>query len=259
MGLGNRAIARDTPAVREPGVVTAPSWPGAGTDGRAPTAWECDEHLSHIFQDLRLLVALPPQVLAERIGTTPEMLGVLESGRIADFPEGPEFTRIVHTYAGLARIDPRPILGRAVMLRLMAPPPPLPPPRPPAPVVALNAASASVRTNALVPVVVPARQPLPVPVPAPTGGELRRRGRGRRLLAVTFPVALLAAAGVLLTQRPSALYQGAAMLPEPLSTLARLAVDVGVAQTAPVIGGLRWIDVGDPRLRKTDKLPGNSR
>jgi hypothetical protein len=43
-------------------------------------------------------------------------------------------------------------------------------------------------------------------------------------------------------------------LPEPLAKLVRPVADYLVVRLAPRRDGLRWVEVGDPRARKADKL-----
>jgi transcriptional regulator with XRE-family HTH domain len=85
----------------------------------------------------------------------------------------------------------------------------------------------------------------------------RRRRRFRRsLAALGIPIALIAAVFALLQTAPRPLYAFAGMMPGPLATPVRGIVDIIVTQTAPIKDGLRWIDTGDPRLRKNDRLLG---
>ncbi len=87
------------------------------------------------------------------------------------------------------------------------------------------------------------------------GREARRRRRLRRSLAAFgLPLALIVAVFALLQTAPRPLYAFAALVPGSLATPVRSLVDLIVTQTAPVKDGLRWIDAGDPRLRKGDRL-----
>ena len=54
---------------------------------------------------------------------------------------------------------------------------------------------------------------------------------------------------------PGPLYLAVSLLPKQVSAPVRGGVDALVLATAPAKDGLRWIDVGDPQLRKSDKLP----
>jgi hypothetical protein len=72
---------------------------------------------------------------------------------------------------------------------------------------------------------------------------------GRILFAIAVPVGLL----VLLTQS-SVLQAAVAQLPPRMARIVRGAQDYVTVQLAPVRDGLRWIDVRDPRSRRSDKL-----
>jgi hypothetical protein len=105
----------------------------------------------------------------------------------------------------------------------------------------------------------PALSPHEVAASAPADPDraLRRRRRLRRgVTALGVPVMLVVAVFLLLQTAPRPLYAFAAMMPGPLMAPMRSVVDTIVYQTAPVKDGLRWIDAGDPRLRKGDRLTG---
>ena len=52
---------------------------------------------------------------------------------------------------------------------------------------------------------------------------------------------------------------GVALLPGPAEAAVRAGVDYVVLLAAPRREGLRWIEMGDPRLRKADKLQTSAR
>jgi hypothetical protein len=72
---------------------------------------------------------------------------------------------------------------------------------------------------------------------------------GRALFAVTVPVALV----VLITQT-SVLEAAVSKLPPSVARIVRGAQNYVIVQLAPIRDGLRWIDVPDPRTRRSDKL-----
>ena len=72
---------------------------------------------------------------------------------------------------------------------------------------------------------------------------------GRILFAIAVPVGLL----VLLTQS-SVLKAAVSQLPPGMARIVRGAQNYVTMQLAPVRDGLRWIDVRDPRSRRSDKL-----
>lgn len=52
---------------------------------------------------------------------------------------------------------------------------------------------------------------------------------------------------------PRAAYTSVAYFPARLQEPVRKVIDLAIQQTSAVRDGLRWIDVGDPRIRKTDR------
>ena len=78
----------------------------------------------------------------------------------------------------------------------------------------------------------------------------RRIGRGIVLFASGF---VIAGAFYLMQSATRAMYGAVGIMPVALHAPTRSLVDFVVYQTAPVHDGLRWIDVGDPRLRKADR------
>ena len=56
-------------------------------------------------------------------------------------------------------------------------------------------------------------------------------------------------------QFPLVLYATVAPFPSVIATPLRGAIDHAVMFLAPVREGLAWIDIGDPRARKADRLP----
>jgi hypothetical protein len=81
----------------------------------------------------------------------------------------------------------------------------------------------------------------------------------RRVLGLICLVALPAL--LMLTARlfPTALYGLVSPLPSVLATPLKLGTDHLVAAFSPEHDGLTWIDIGDPRLRKSDRLPERAR
>jgi hypothetical protein len=76
---------------------------------------------------------------------------------------------------------------------------------------------------------------------------------------LTAPVALIAAVVYLAQAAPQPLYRAISLLPGPVEAVMRVGLDYVVLLTAPRREGLRWIEVTDPRLRKTDKLQTSAR
>ena len=86
-----------------------------------------------------------------------------------------------------------------------------------------------------------------------------RRRRARALFALSAPVALFAAVVYLAHAMPQPVYRAIVLLPDPAEGVVRAGLDYLVLLTAPRRDGLRWIEVGDPRLRKADKLQTSTR
>ncbi len=202
------------------------------------------QEVGRFFVDLRRAFRASQAQIAAHLATRPDIIAALEAGHVRALPPWPETTRIVRGYAALASLDPRPALHSLEML---------------------------LQAEALSPTPPPASKPklarLPAPRTAPRHdepfddedagalGNLRElwdSGVGqaaRVLLAITIPVALV----VLVTQT-SVLEAAVSKLPPPVARFVRGAQNYVIVQFAPVRDGLRWIDVPDPRSRRTDKL-----
>ena len=75
------------------------------------------------------------------------------------------------------------------------------------------------------------------------------------ILLAAIPALVLVAA----RQHPVVLYAAVAPMPAFVGNPLRMGLDQLVSGFAPVRDGLTWIDVGDPRARKADRLPEHSR
>ena len=243
------------PAVGDGGRFTPRAHLGADTDA---SGWR-DEQLAQIFRSMRLTMKVSRETIARRLATTTACVDSFEAGAVSALPHGKETDRIVRGYCELLRVDPQPILWRirshmqALASQARAPAP-TPPSRAPVPTTAGRAAARS------------------QPVAASEGaksertqgertktGAPRRRRRARALFALSAPVALLAALVYLAHAAPKPMYRAAALLPGPIEGVVRAGLDYLVLLTAPRLEGLRWIEVGDPRVRKADKLQTNAR
>ncbi len=82
------------------------------------------------------------------------------------------------------------------------------------------------------------------------------RGRAASLGIVAGVPAMLLALGWL---SPALLYAAVSPLPQAIAAPVVWCVDHVVTWVAPTREGLTWIDIGDPRLRKADRLPERGR
>ena len=90
-----------------------------------------------------------------------------------------------------------------------------------------------------------------------------RSGRGRRrartLFVLTAPIALLAGAIYVAQTAPGEVYGAIRLLPDPIASPVRAGFDYFMLLTAQRRDGLKWLDAGDPRARKADKLQTGTR
>jgi hypothetical protein len=203
-----------------------------------------DVQISSIFRNMRSATRLSREALARRLATSPRTIEDLENGALASLPHWRETVRVVRSYCEILRLDPQPILWRMQsqweVFGAHADDPP----------------TGSSR-----------RQP---PSPPPSllrkGGTRDRpaeRERGRRrartMFAISAPLVLAALAFYAAQAAPAPIYRAIGLLPERMAGPARAGMDSLVLYSAPRRDGLRWVDVGDPQLRKVDKLQTSSR
>ena len=211
----------------------APS--GAPLGGRGP-----DPQIGQVFRSMRATLQAPREAIARRLATTPGVIEDLENGSVASLPHWRETVRIVRTYCELLRLNPDPLLWHIdQLLRSGAGAP--------------GADEATAR---------PAAPPPPLALRKPQSREPfpreRRTGVGRLLLLATPPVVVAAAASLAILV-PGPIYKTITLLPASVAEPARLGLDLLVLYSAPRRDGFKWIDVGDPRLRKVDKVRTKAR
>lgn len=88
--------------------------------------------------------------------------------------------------------------------------------------------------------------------PAASAARRRRRQRRTALVAAPLLTVVLLFAGMMFAPRP--FYRVTKYLPSAVAMPVLAMLDAAVTQTATVKDGLRWIELGDPRLRKGDRL-----
>lgn len=202
----------------------------------APATPGRDPQIGHIFRNMRAAARLPREAIARRLATTPATIEDLETGAISSLPHWRETVRVVRGYCEILRLDPEPLLWR-IQNQLRAggsqeDPPTRPPGLPPA---LLRKDRPRIRVS-------------------------RRSGHSaRRLLAMSAPLVVVGAVLYAASAAPGPIYRAITLLPAPLAGAARAGLDNFLLYSTPRRDGLRWIDVGDPQLRKGDKLQTSTR
>jgi len=199
-----------------------------------------DEQLGNIFRNMRLALKLTREGVARRLGVLPSVIDTFEAGVVTALPPWQEVVRIVGGYCELLRIDSEPILWRISSQ--------------------LQAASSNINSTSL-------RQAVPAKTTSRSARReereqprsTRRGRRARRLFALSVPIALLAGAIYVAQTLPGEVYRAISMLPAQVAAPARTGFDYLVLLTAPRRDGLRWLETGDPKLRKADKLQTGTR
>jgi hypothetical protein len=179
---------------------------------------------------------VPREAIARRLATTPAIIEDLENGVVGGLPHWRETVRIVRGYCELLRLDPEPLLWRIQQLLKGTP-------RSDSALARLPVPSLPALRNA------PGRQR----VARPARGGLRKI-----LWLASFPIAVTGLA-YLAILAPAPLYRAISLLPASMAVPARAGLDKFLLYSAPRRDGLKWIDVGDPRLRKVDKLSTKAR
>jgi hypothetical protein len=201
-----------------------------------------DEQLGSIFHNLRVSLSLSREGMAGHLGVTTSIVDTFEAGVVTALPPWQETRRIVCGYCALVRIDPEPILWRissqlqaaASHIRAATARPPVP-----AKPAALRHARRPERED------------------APRAG--RRGRRARNLFVLTAPIAFLAGAIYVVQAVPGEVYRAIRLLPAQIAAPVRTGFDYLLLLTAPRREGLKWLETGDPRLRKADKLQPGTR
>lgn len=196
-----------------------------------------DEQIGDVFRKMRMMTGWSRDQVARQLGTSVAVIELLEAGALRGLPAWPQTQRIITSYGALVGIDARPLLRR-IAAQLAAP-----------------AVAAREPAERVEPIDVPT-----MPQPASTARNLRRRRRARRAFyAVSAPM-LAAGLGIWLAHtQPPALMAAVNALPTPISRPIRTTLDYILMQSAPRRDGLRWIEVSDPRTRKSDRLAGQAR
>lgn len=203
-----------------------------------------DVQIGHIFSNMRSAMRLSREAIARRLATTPGTIEDLENGAISSLPHWRETSRIVRLYCEILRLDPQPILWRMQSV--------------------IGAAGGAYEDD---PPTRNATRPGPPPALLRNDRKEQTKGRSsgrtqrraRRMFAVSTPLVLAAAAFYVAQTAPGPIYRLIGVMPAPIAGAARAGMDSLVLFSAPRRDGLRWVDVGDPQLRKGDKLQTSNR
>jgi cytoskeletal protein RodZ len=188
---------------------------------------------------MRAATRLTRENIARRLATTPAIIEDLENGAVSSLPHWRETVRIVRSYCELLRLDPEPLLWRFQQL--------------------LQSGTANGAGHELAAARPPSPPPLALRAP-PLREPVARRGGGLRKVLLLAAMPIAAATLILLAAlAPAPIYRAISLLPASLAEPARAGMDSFVLTSARREKGLRWIDVGDPQLRKVDKLPTKPR
>lgn len=216
------------------GAVAHARAPGAGLPAQSADTGQ-------LFLELRRCLKLPLPELARRLETRIDVIQALESGDMTRLPPWPETVRVVSAYTLLAKIDPRPVLhvlGERISAERTIPGPRSAPQ--PAAGKSVRAAEADM-----------------------TGGESRMAGILARLRSVPMPThpmmrwgglagVLIVAAIALTSQLPKASASGSGF--SVSNMLGGFSSLFATSERTVSRDGMRWIEVEDPRARKSDKL-----
>jgi Helix-turn-helix domain len=197
------------------------------------------------FVELRRYLGLSIHQAAAIVETHPDVIQALEAGSLAELPAWPETHRIVTLYAGLAAIDPAPVLHN---LRLVCMPGPTVVAAAQGPAPAQYAAAAQQ---------VPRAAAGPMPAPPEAGEPARGLWSRWPLKRMALAVAIMSLLGA--TAQGSVRQAAMGALPQPAARVLYAVEDAVLVSLARRVDGLAWIEVSDPRTRRRDKLPTRTR
>ena len=234
MGRGSGvSAARPRASGRQPRVDDVP-------DGGATSQIRTD--VARFFVDLRRTIGVSPVQAATHLRTSLPVIFALEQADIHSLPPWPEVQRIVTAYAAWTGIDGRPVLTalgillrEAAQRRQMAR-------QAEALRPAMNATSERLRQMRTV----IAESAMRLPMEALN--QARERPV-RTFYALSLPLGL-----VLVMLNANVLGGALSHLPVPFKAAAGYLHDVMAVHFAPEREGLKWIEVTDPRSRRSDRL-----
>lgn len=193
------------------------------------------ELIARFFMDLRRALRLTLPQAAYYLQVHTNVIEALETGQVEYLPPWPQTTQIVMSYASMAGVDGRPVLNAIGNLIIMLQPVADEPEEKPAG-YASQAGGHFLRAGSAL--ASGARR-----LPKDAIHQIRQRPQ-RALYALSLPLFIL-------------LFFHASVfevVAQPFSTAVNRVSVYFQEHFAPVQDGLRWIDVSDPRSRRTDKL-----
>jgi hypothetical protein len=222
-----------------------------------------------LFRDLRRLLGLSLPDLANRLGTRLDVVAGLELGEVDRLPPWPETMRVVIAYTSLAQIDPRPVLGtiRQEMVNRSTVAIPEARRRQSLDSFARATAAATSRvlsgTRSVASAALLARRAIAQSWVQSEAADLDDLRSGAWLGRTGIVVLLLLSLSLGTYLVRSAGMEGAlADLKAPVARLVDKAHTYIMQQTAGAAGGerqLKWVEVDDPRSRRSDRLQSDPR
>lgn len=245
------------------------SRPGSAYTGHSSAN---DPEIARLFFELRTFLGLSVPAAAEALATHPGVIAALEAGRIDLLPHWSETARVVSGYIQLAHLEPRPALDRlarrmGIVVTASSPQSfPAPAGRPrvqvtgepdgPGTAVArilgrLSEAALRAQERARTPTIV-----------AEWAQHVKETAEGVRttVRGVRAPVRWVVAGAlglvVVASTAPADVLQASVSgLSQPITGLWRSLGGQATEVRVKTREGLKWIEVDDPRQRRTDKLP----
>lgn len=211
-------------------------------DREAGASAQIRSDVSRFFIDLRHAIGAGPEQVAAVLRTSPDTVLALESADVRKLPSWQDVERIVGVYTAWAGIDGRPALTALGILyreaeqhrQLARQAEALSP--------AINASTERLRQ--MRDVIAEGAKRLPI-----EALNQARERPVRTLYALSVPLGL-----VLILFNTSALGGVMSHLPGPIKSVTVYVHDVMAVQFAPEHEGLRWIEVSEPRQRRSDRL-----
>lgn len=202
---------------------------------------------AQFFRNLRTALDASVEQVAAVLLTSRETILALENADASQLPPWPETTRVVVSYTGLANLDPRPVLSalHQIIDAEHAQPRWIEEYTSQPQQAEWYAEAAPIRQIAY-------HEPVPPRATRKSGGQAAPKN-GRRRQTVFYAVTLPAAALIVLLTT-SLLQAAVASLPAPVARAMMQAKEFVVVNFSSERGGYRWIEVNDPRSRRTDKL-----